>query len=105
MRKYWWTVWIKVAVIALVLVLAYQFASSKIEQMVSPYLIEETQSASDEVLQDERNLVMKTLGKIEEFFNVKIDFESLIFDYANEYALGIIEQSKEERNVISEPLS
>jgi len=35
---------------------------------------------------------------------VKIDFENMIFDYANEYALEMKEQSEEERNPISEPL-
>lgn len=105
MRKYWWTVWIKVAVLAIVLFLGYQLVSDKVNEMVSPYLIEETQAASDSAVQDEGNLLMKILGKIESFFGVKIDFENMIFDYANEYALNIIEQSKEERNLISEPLS
>ena len=105
MRKYWWTVWIKVAVLAIVLLLGYQFISGKIDEIVSPYLIEETQSASDSAEQNEGNLLMGILGKVENFFGVKIDFENLIFDFANEYALNIIEQSKEDRNLISETLS
>lgn len=105
MRKYWWTVWIKVAVVALLLFLGYQYASNKIEEIVSPYLIEQTDETEMEKKEDSGNFVMDILGKIEEKFGVKIDFENLIFDYANDYAQDMKEQSQEERNPISEPLS
>lgn len=127
MRKYWWTVWIKVAVIALVLFVAYQYVSDQIEDLVSPYLIEQSEEellATEEVSEEaeepseneseedtekskeeDENLVMSLLGKIEEAFNVKIDFENMIFDYANEYAQQMMEQSHEERDIIFEPLS
>ncbi len=109
MRKYWWTVWIKVAVLAVVLILAYNFVSNQIEEMFSPYLIEETtEETSDaeleEPAEEDENLVMSILSKIEDAFGVKIDFENLIFDYANEYAQAMKEQSEEERNPILEPL-
>ena len=108
MRRYWWTIWIKVAVLALILFIGYRFASNKVEELVSPYLIEETseeQSADETAQKDSGNLVTKILGKIEETFDVKIDFENLIFDYANEYAMDMKEQSQQERNPIKEPLS
>lgn len=109
MRKYWWTVWIKVAVLAIVLLLAYNFVMNKVDSIISPYLIEETQMESqpqDETQESETdgNLVMNILGKIEDKLGVKIDFENLIFDFANEYAKNVKEQSFEERNPILEPL-
>ena len=109
MRRYWWTVWIKVAVLAVVLLIGYKYVSNKIEDIVSPYLIEETQTTEDETTEgsanSSKNPVMSILGKIEEMFDVKIDFENLIFDYANEYAMDMKEQSHDECNPISEPLS
>lgn len=105
MRKYWWTVWIKVAVLAVVLILAYNFISDQVEEMFSPYLIEETTEEPAELEeQEDENLVMSILGKIEDAFGVKIDFENMIFDYANEYAQAMKDQSEEERNPIMEPL-
>ncbi len=128
MRRYWWTVWIKVAVLAFVLFLGYRYAKNKIEDFVSPYLIdeskieqtladdkeEESSKVSLEESEDESdegkgvdtgNLLMSLLGKIEKTFDVKIDFENMIFDYANEYAQKMKEESKEEQNPIMEPLS
>ena len=107
MRRYWWTVWIKVAVLAIILLIGYNYASNKIEDMVSPYLIEESQTAEEESSNDKTggNFVMDILGKIEERFDVRIDFENLIFDYANDYAMDMKEQSQAEHNPIKEPLS
>ena len=108
MRKYWWTVWIKVAVLAIVLLLAYNFVMNKVESIISPYLIEETQMESqpqEEEPAEDGNLVMDVLGKVEDVLGVKIDFENLIFDFANEYAKTVKEQSFEERNPILEPLN
>ena len=109
MRRYWWTVWIKVAVLAIVLLVAYNFASDKIEEMFSPYLIEETEATDDIALEEatgeDENILTGILSKIESTFDVKIDYENMIFDYANEYAQTIKEEAREERNTISEPLS
>ena len=107
MRRFWWTVWIKVAVVALLLIMGYRYASNKIEEIVSPYLIEETQTVEEDGSNNKTggNLVMDMLGKIEESFGVKIDFENLIFDFANDFAMDMKEQSEQERNPISEPLS
>lgn len=93
-----------------VLILAYNFVSNQVEELFSPYLIEEEttepvlQEPTEEEEETEGNLVMDLLGKVEDAFGVKIDFENMIFDYANEYALEMKEQSEEERNPISEPL-
>ena len=109
MRRFWWTVWIKVAVLAIILLIGYNYASNKIEDMVSPYLIEESQTAEEETADSSGdkngNLLTSILNKIEEVLEVKIDFENLIFDYANEYAMDLKEQSQNDRNVITEPLS
>ncbi len=106
MRKYWWTVWIKVAVLAVVLFLGYRFVSRQVTDFFSPYLIEEETAVTDETVEEETegNFVMDLLGKVEDAFGVKIDFENMLFDYANEYAHEMKEQSNEERNPISEPL-
>ncbi len=121
MRKYWWTVWIKVAVLAVVLFMGYRYVSGWVVDLFSPYLIEESDTSgvtseddmpSEETAleqesteeETEGNLVMDIFGKIEDTFDVKIDFENMIFDYANEYALEMKEQSEQERNPVSEPL-
>ena len=106
MRKYWWTVWIKVAVLAVALFLGYRFVSEQVTELFSPYLIEEETVAIDETVEEETegNLVLDLLAKVEDTFGVKIDFENMLFDYANEYAHEMKEQSNEERNPISEPL-
>ena len=105
MRKYWWTVWIKVAILAVVLILGYNFVRGQISDLISPYLIEETTSDT-EVIEEETsgNAVMDLLGTVEDVLGVKIDFENMIFDYANEYANEMKEQSNSERNPISAPL-
>jgi len=107
MRKYWWTVWIKVAVLAIVLLLAYNFVSNKVQNMLDPYLLETEPTQSVEVEEPteepEGNLVMQLLGKVEDILGVKIDFENMIFGYANEYAQTMKAQSEQERNPVTEP--
>lgn len=102
MGRYWWTVWIKVAVLAVVLLLAYNHAKGIVVDLFEPYLLEE--SAQTETDTQDNDLVKQLFGKIEEKFDVRIDYENMIFDYANEYAQTMMEQSVEERNVIDEPL-
>ena len=98
MGRYWWTVWIKVAVLAVALLFAYRYAKGFIVDLFEPYLLEE--SAVVETDTQDPDLVKQVFGKIEEKFDVKIDYENMIFDYANEYAQTMMEQSVEERNVI-----
>ena len=102
MRRYWWTVWIKVAVMAVVLLLAYNFVSGIVKDTVGPYLLEEPRQ---EQTDEEEDMVQKLVGKVENTFGVQIDYENFIFDFANEYAQKMMEQSDEEHHVISEPLS
>ena len=42
------------------------------------------------------------LVNIQEKLNIRLDYENLIFDYANEYAKTMMEQSHEERNPTEE---
>lgn len=108
-RRYWWTVWIKVAVLAVALLLAYNYASDKIEEMISPYILEEKASeeasSEEETEEEEGNLLTKLLGKVEGVLGVELDYENMIFDYASEYTQTIKEESKADRNVITEKLS
>ena len=102
MRRYWWTVWIKVAVMAVVLLLAYEFVSGIVKDTVGPYLLEEPRQEETE---EDEDMVKKLVGKVENAFGVQIDYENFIFDFANEYAQNMVEQSDEENHVISEALS
>ncbi len=101
MGRYWWTVWIKVAVMAVVLLLAYNFVSGIVKDTFEPYLLED--GVREEL--DEEDMVQKLVGKVEGVFGVQIDYENLIFDFANDYARKMMEQSDEEHHIISEPLS
>lgn len=98
MGRYWWTVWIKVAVLAVALLFAYRYAKGFVVGLFEPYLLEE--SVQVEADTQDSDLVKQVFGKIEEKFDVKIDYENMIFDYANEYAQTMMKQSVEERNVI-----
>lgn len=111
-RRYWWTVWIKVAVLAAALLLAYNYASDKIEEMISPYILEETASSeaassegNGEETEEEGNLLNNLLGKVERVLGVELDYENMIFDYANDYTKTIKEEAKAEREGITEKLS
>ncbi len=104
MRRYWWFVWVKVAVLAVALFIAYRFVSSQVNDMLSPYLIDEPTEAVVEE-DGEPNPVDKLMGWVERKLDVQINYEDLIFDYANEYAQKMMEESDEERNVITDSLS
>lgn len=114
MTKYWWTVWIKVAVMAVVLILAYNFISGFVQDLFEPYLLEE-ETPQETVLSDvpaeegeeeagDSNPLIALVGKVEELFHVNIDYENMLFDYANEYAQEMMTQSKEDREAITEHL-
>ena len=92
MRQYWWTVWIKVAVVALLLFFGYRYVTGMVQDLVSPYLIEE-----EEVGERSDNLIKQVVEKVEEKFSFRIDYENLIFDYANDYAGRMMDESHEER--------
>lgn len=97
MRRCWWTVWIEVAIVAVALFFAYQYAESKVEEFVSPYIIEE-----DEVGERNESIITDLVEKIEDKLKIRLDYENMIFDYANEYAKTMMEQSDEERNPTEE---
>ena len=112
MGKYWWTVWIKVAVLAAVLLGAYLYVKDYVTDLFEPYLLEEpavteptdvNAEPTDET--EEANIVEELVGKVEDAFDVRINYEDMIFDYANGYAKQMMEDSRAERNVIEAPLS
>ena len=146
MRRYWWTVWIKVAVVALALFLGYRYVDRKIDDLISPYVLEEidpsasSSSSEDretteqteptektETLEkpvwpgmphrpgwtdpsdpseedvepeeiDKKNLLEELLNKVQDTLGVKLDLENMLFDYANEYAQQMKEESDAERH-------
>ena len=60
MRRFWWTVWIEVAIVAFLLYMGYDFARDKVQEYLTPYLIEEEEdefgfgeSYEDESYEDE----------------------------------------------------
>lgn len=100
MRKFWWFVWIEVAVVALVLFMGYKYVTGMVDELVAPYLIEE-----DQVGERSDNLIKQIVEKVEEKLEIRIDYENMIFDYANKYADTMMEQSQEERKFMEETYS
>ncbi|MBR4308520.1 MAG: hypothetical protein IKT58_02890 [Oscillospiraceae bacterium] len=100
MRKYWWTVWIEVGIMAVLLILMYNFAVGTVRQYLSPYIIEE-----EEVGERTDNAIKDIMEKVEDKMKIRVDYENMIFDYANEYAQNMMKQSHEERNMESETFS
>ncbi len=84
MGKNWWLTWTKVGVILLVLAVIYGILHIRMKKTLSVYLTDAPENA-----------------KIYE----KYDYQKLIFDIANEYALTIIEESDAERNAVTTRLS
>lgn len=117
MRRAWWTVWIKVAVLAVALFLGYCFAKGKVDGILSPYLTDQSPSETTEstngALDDpetdsgskSQQLIDQAVSFAEKIVGKKIDYENLIFDYANDYAHRMMDESDEERNAITDRLS
>ncbi len=104
MHRTWWFTWIKVAVLAIALFIVFRAGYGVVQGMLSPYLTEI--AANEEPKQpDQDNIVTKLVDRAQNLFHVEIDYENLIFDYANEYALKMMEESNEELHAVSEPLS
>jgi hypothetical protein len=97
-RRFWWTVWIEVAIVAFLLYMGYDFARDKVQEYLTPYLIEE-----EEVGERSENIVSQIVEKVEERFGIRMNYEDMIFDYANEFALTLMEQSEEERKPATAP--
>jgi hypothetical protein len=96
-RKHWWTVWIKVGIMAVLMVLAYNFVMDTVRTYLDPYIIEE-----EDVGERTENVIKDIMEKVEEKLDIRIDYENMIFDYANGYAKTMMEQSHEERTMESE---
>ena len=121
MRRFWWFVWVKVAILAAVLLVAYFTVSGIVKKAVSPYLVDEPVRIAAEGKQDEdkeedkdkdenkdsqeeeKNILDKAMDWVDNKFDVHIDYESLIFDYANDYAQQMMEDSKQERTLTETP--
>ena len=64
MTKYWWTVWIKVAVMAAVLIVAYNFISGIVRDLFDPYLLEESETVvapSEETEEEDLDRAVQTV--------------------------------------------
>lgn len=107
MRRYWWFVWVKVAVLAVILLVGYFAVKSTVNALIEPYVLEtprETVSepSDGEAEEEEANIVDRVMGWVENVLDVQLDYESMIFDYANDYAKEMIEQSDDERNLTNQ---
>lgn len=100
MRRCWWTVWIEVAIVAVLLFFGYKYVTGMVDGLIAPYLIEE-----DQVGERSDNLIKEIVEKIEAKLDVRFDYENMIFDYANDYAGKMMEQSREERQFEAETYS
>ncbi len=106
MRRYWWTVWIKVGVLALALVIGFFAAKKFIHGFFEPYLIEDEDVVEEETeVAEDSDPVKAIFGKVENKLGFHFRYEDMIFDYANDFAKDMMEDSIEERNAITEPLS
>lgn len=96
MGRYWWITWIKVVVLAVALFFAFRYGYRKIRATVSPYLTKQEESSAVAT----NSKLEKIFSRVEDTLKVKIDYEDLIFDYAEKYTQKMIEQSKEERSAL-----
>ena len=83
MRRYWWTVWIKVAIVAVLLFFGYKYVTGMVMDVVSPYLIEE-----EEVGERSDNLIKQIVEKVgaaylKEFPALQGKYSAHICDSAN----------------------
>lgn len=105
MRRYWWTVWIKVAVLAVVLLVGFFAVKRYVRGFFEPYLIEESSAVEEPEVAEGSDPVKAIFEKVEEKLGFRFRYEDMIFDYANAFAQDMMEDSVAERNVITEPLS
>ena len=84
MGRYWWITWIKVGVALIFAGVLFLVARHEVNQWLSRYSIEAPADA-----------------KIYERYN----HEDLIFDFADAYAIDVMEESDAERNGITDHLS
>lgn len=105
MRRYWWTVWIKVAILAVVLLVGYIAAKNYVYSFFEPYVIEESSTEEEPEVAEGSDPVKAIFEKVEDKLGFRFRYEDMIFDYANDFAKNMMEDSVAERNAITEPLS
>jgi len=105
MRRYWWTVWIKVAVLAIVLLVGFFVVKKYVKGFFEPYLLEESGTAEAQEVAEDSDPVKAIFEKVEDKLGFRFRYEDMIFDYANDFAKDMMEDSEAERNAITEPLS
>lgn len=105
MRRFWWTVWIKVAILAAVLLVGFFAAKKYIYSFFEPYLIEESSTVEEPEVAEDSDPVKAIFEKVENKLGFRFRYEDMIFDYANDFAKDMMEDSEAEHNAISEPLS
>lgn len=104
MHRTWWFTWVKVAALAIALFVVFHAGYGVLKGMLSPYLTEVAEG-EEPAAPEQSNLVTKIVEKAQNLFHVEINYEDLIFDYANEYAMRMMEESYEEQHAVSQPLS
>ncbi len=85
---------------AVLLFFGYKYVKGMVMDLVSPYLIEES-----EVGERSDNMIKQIVEKVEDKLGVRFDYENMIFDYANDYAGKMMEKSREERKFGEETYS
>lgn len=104
MYRNWWFVWVRVGVLALALFLAFRFCWGKVDDLVSPYLIGDSQPTVSERADpdsEETDIIGKVTTMLNKVFDAEVDLENLIFDYANEYARRMVDRSYADRTINS----
>ena len=81
-------------------VLAYNFVSGIVQETVEPYLLEEEAQTETEAPAEEADadIVKSLVGRVESVFGIRLDYENFIFEFANDYAQTMMEQSEAEHN-------
>lgn len=105
MRRYWWTVWIKVAILAAVLLVGFFAAKKYINSFFEPYLIDESSTVEEPEIAADSDPVKAIFEKVEDKLGFRFRYEDMIFDYANDFAKDMMKDSEAEHNAITEPLS
>ncbi len=105
MRRYWWTVWIKVAILAVVLLVGFFAVKKYVYGFFEPYVIEDSSTEEEPEVEQGSDPVKAIFEKVEDKLGFRFRYEDMIFDYANDYAKDMMEDSVAERSAITEPLS
>ena len=105
MRRFWWTVWIKVVILAVVLLVGFFAVKKYVHGFFEPYVIEDASTEKEPAVEEGSDPVKAIFEKVEDKLGFRFRYEDMIFDYANGYAKDMMKDSEAERNAITEPLS